>query len=210
MAQVLKEKVRNKIIVAAKEEFFKKGYKDASMRSIAIKSKMTVGNLYRYFSSKEELIVQIVSPPMLLLDGLLKKITGDKLTFYSEYIDLSGENLSNLKEKINVFVEGMVEIYQQYKVEFNVLMMHSELNDEITKWCAKLIKHLLITSNNIEEYEEEALMLSQSYAVGLFSGLKEIFAISELNTERLKNVTKLYLESCLSMFQFDIRKSLGD
>lgn len=210
MAQVLKEKVRNKIITAAKEEFFKKGYKDASMRSIAIKSKMTVGNLYRYFSSKEELIVQIVSPPMLLLDGLLKKITGDKLTFYSEYIDLSGENLSNLKEKINVFVEGMVDIYQQYKVEFNVLMMHSELNDEITKWCAKLIKHLLITSNNIEEYEEEALMLSQSYAVGLFSGLKEIFAISELNTERLKNVTKLYLESCLSMFQFDIRKSLGD
>lgn len=210
MAQVLKEEVRDKIITAAKEEFLKKGYKDASMRSIARKSKMTVGNLYRYFSGKEELIVQIVSPPMLLLDRLLKKITGDKLTFYSEYIDLSGENLSNLKEKINIFVEGLVEIYQQHKVEFNVLMMHSELNDEITKWCAKLIKHLLIVSNSIGEYEEEAFMLAQSYAVGLFSGLKEIFAISELNTERLKNVTKLYLESCLSMFQFDARKSLGD
>ncbi|MDI9540767.1 MAG: helix-turn-helix domain-containing protein [Bacillota bacterium] len=210
MAQVLKEAVKDKIIAAAKEEFLKKGYKEASMRAIARKSKMTVGNLYRYFSSKEEMIIHIVSPPMLLLDKLLKKITGNKLTFYSEYIDLSGENLSDLKEKINIFVEGMVEIYQQHKVEFNVLLMHSELNDEITKWCAKLIKHLLTSRNNIKEYEEEALMLSQSYAVGLFSGLKEIFAISELNTERLINVTKLYLESCLSMFQFDFKKSLGE
>lgn len=42
------------------------------MRAIARKSKMTVGNLYRYFSGKEELIIQIVSPPMMLLDSLLK------------------------------------------------------------------------------------------------------------------------------------------
>ena len=65
MAQVLKEAVKDKIIAAAKEEFLKKGYKEASMRAIARKSKMTVGNLYRYFSSKEEMIIHIVSPPML-------------------------------------------------------------------------------------------------------------------------------------------------
>ncbi len=210
MAQVLKEEVREKIITAAKKEFFNKGYREASMRSIARKSKMTVGNLYRYFASKEELIIQVVSPPMLLLDRLLKKITADKLTFYSESIDLSGENLSNLKGKINIFVEEMVEIYQQYKVEFNVLMMHSELNDKIVKWCANLIKQLMAGANSIDKHEEEASMLSQGYAVGLFSGLKEIFAISELDTDRLKKLTKLYLESCLSMFQLDIRKNLGD
>ncbi|HPW53765.1 MAG TPA: TetR/AcrR family transcriptional regulator [Erysipelotrichaceae bacterium] len=210
MAQVLKEEVRDKILTAAKAEFFKKGYKDASMRAIARKSKMTVGNLYRYFSGKEELIIQIVSPPMMLLDSLLKKLTDDKLTFYSEEFYLNAENLSNLKEKIHMFVEEMVDIFYQYKVEFNILMMHSEVNDGITKWCANLIKYFLIGRDDIQGYDQEASTLAQSYAVGLFSGLKEIFAISELDTERLKNVTMLYLESCLSMFQYDIRKSLGD
>ncbi|NMA16656.1 MAG: helix-turn-helix transcriptional regulator [Erysipelotrichia bacterium] len=210
MTQLSREKVRNKIIAAAKEEFLEKGYKEASMRSIARKCMMTAGNLYRYFSSKEELNVQVVSEPMLLLDKLLKKVTNDKLTFYSEDFDLSGDNLANLKEKINVFVDEMVDIYQQHKVEFNILMMHSEVNDNIVNWCANLTKYLLVGRNSIKEFGEEASVLAQSYAVGLFSGLKEIFAISELDTDRMKKVTKLYLESCLSLFQFDIRKSLGD
>jgi AcrR family transcriptional regulator len=210
MTQLSREKVKNKIIAAAKEEFLEKGYKEASMRSIARKCMMTAGNLYRYFSSKEELNVQVVSEPMLLLDKLLKKVTNDKLTFYSEDFDLSGGNLANLKEKINVFVDEMVDIYQQHKVEFNILMMHSEVNDNIVNWCANLTKYLLVGRNSIKEFGEEASVLAQSYAVGLFSGLKEIFAISELDTDRMKKVTKLYLESCLSLFQFDIRKSLGD
>ena len=210
MTQLSREKVRNKIIAAAKEEFLEKGYKEASMRSIARKCMMTAGNLYRYFSSKEELNVQVVSEPMLLLDKLLKKVTNDKLTFYSEDFDLSGDNLANLKEKINVFVDEMVDIYQQHKVEFNILMMHSEVNDNIVNWCANLTKYLLVGRNSIKEFGEEASVLAQSYAVGLFSGLKEIFAICELDTDRMKKVTKLYLESCLSLFQFDIRKSLGD
>ncbi|HPX31947.1 MAG TPA: helix-turn-helix domain-containing protein [Erysipelotrichaceae bacterium] len=210
MTQLSREKVKNKIIAAAKEEFLEKGYKEASMRSIARKCMMTAGNLYRYFSSKEELNVQVVSEPMLLLDKLLKKVTNDKLTFYSEDFDLSGDNLANLKEKINVFVDEMVDIYQQHKVEFNILMMHSEVNDNIVNWCANLTKYLLVGRNSIKEFGEEASVLAQSYAVGLFSGLKEIFAISELDTDRMKKVTKLYLESCLSLFQFDIRKSLGD
>ena len=208
MTQLSREKVRNKIIAAAKEEFLKKGYKEASMRSIARKCMMTAGNLYRYFSSKEELTVQIVSEPMLLLDKLLKRITNNKLTFYSEDFDLSGDNLSNLKDKINVFVDEMVDIYQQHKVEFNILMMHSEVNDNIVNWC-NLTKYLLWV-NSIKEFGEEASVLAQSYAVGLFNGLKEIFAISELDGDRMKKVTKLYLESCLSLFQSDIRKSLGN
>ncbi|MGI6607792.1 MAG: TetR/AcrR family transcriptional regulator [Erysipelotrichaceae bacterium] len=209
MAQVLKEEVRDKIITSAKEEFLDKGYKDASMRAIARKSKMTVGNLYRYFSGKEELIIQIVSPAMLLLDRLLKKVTDGKLTFYSEDFYLNDENLFNLKEKIKVFVEEMVDIFHQYKAEFNILLMHSEVNDGITKWCANLIKYFLTDRNDIRGYDQEASTLAQSYAVGLFSGLKEIFAISELDADRLKKITVLYLESCLSMIQFDIRKSLG-
>ncbi len=210
MAQVLKKEVRDKIIFAAKEEIFKKGYKEASMRAIARKSKMTVGNLYRYFSSKQQLLVEIVKAPMLLLDDLLKRLSDDKLTLYSQDFNLNEDVLANINTKIDVLVSEMVDIYQQHKVEFNILMMHSEVNDSIVRWCADLVKYLLVGRKNIKGYDLEASTLAQSYAVGLFSGLKEIFVISELDNERLKKLTKLYLDTCLSLFQFDIRKSLGD
>ena len=51
MAQVLKEETRKKIIEAAKDEFLHYGFDNANMRRIALKSNMTVGNLYRYFKS---------------------------------------------------------------------------------------------------------------------------------------------------------------
>ena len=55
MAQVLKDSLRKAILDAAKEEFLEYGFKDASMRRIAAKANMTVGNLYRYFKNKESI-----------------------------------------------------------------------------------------------------------------------------------------------------------
>ena len=53
MAQTLKEEVKSRIIEAAKAEFYDKGYEKASMRTIAKRAEMTVGNIYRYFENKE-------------------------------------------------------------------------------------------------------------------------------------------------------------
>ncbi|MDF2591888.1 MAG: hypothetical protein K0S75_1354 [Clostridia bacterium] len=60
--QVLKEEVRKTIHQAALVEFYEKGFKEASMRSIAERGGMTVGNLYRYFKSKEDLFYDVISP----------------------------------------------------------------------------------------------------------------------------------------------------
>lgn len=62
MAQVLKEDVRANIRLAAIEEFKENGYEKASMRSIANKAGISVGNLYRYFSDKHSIFDEIVSP----------------------------------------------------------------------------------------------------------------------------------------------------
>ena len=59
MAQVLKDEVRDSILESAREEFLEHGFDDSSMRRIAQKSRMTVGNLYRYFKSKDELQLQV-------------------------------------------------------------------------------------------------------------------------------------------------------
>ena len=49
MAQTLKDDVKARIIESAKEEFLENSYEKTSMRAIASKSNITVGNLYRYF-----------------------------------------------------------------------------------------------------------------------------------------------------------------
>ena len=75
MAQVLKESQRINILNAAKKELLEKGYRDVSMRHIAAIAHMTVGNLYRYYQSKDALIQAIVSPAIRLRALLILLIT---------------------------------------------------------------------------------------------------------------------------------------
>jgi AcrR family transcriptional regulator len=56
----LKEEVRNAIIKAAFDEFRVHGYLEASMRRISAAANISTGNIYRYFSGKEELFDHII------------------------------------------------------------------------------------------------------------------------------------------------------
>ena len=60
--QYLKDEIKNSIISAALDEFEKKGFNDASIRTIARNAGIAAGNLYRYFNSKEELFNYIMEP----------------------------------------------------------------------------------------------------------------------------------------------------
>lgn len=58
--QAKKGNVKQKIKKSAKQLFFTMPYKDVSMRDVAAKSDMTVGNIYRYYENKEILFDDIV------------------------------------------------------------------------------------------------------------------------------------------------------
>jgi len=59
---------RKAILEAAKQEFIRKGYKDASIAAIMEAAGLGVGTFYNYFSSKEEILMQ-------LLANLLREVT---------------------------------------------------------------------------------------------------------------------------------------
>lgn len=59
--QKLKDNVKNKIIDNARKLFFKNGYHNTTMRQIAVASRITVGNIYRYFANKKVLFNYIVN-----------------------------------------------------------------------------------------------------------------------------------------------------
>ncbi len=208
MAQVLKEETRKKIIEAAKDEFLHYGYDDANMRRIAIKSNMTVGNLYRYFKSKEDLNYQIVNGVVSAIDSMVKNLTGDKIAFFNENFSFP-ESIEVLKNVINELADNIVDIYMSYKDEFNILMMGSELNNSLMKWFTNLI-NFLITSTHAGKDPDQVAMLARSYCVAMISGLKELFWINDVDIDRLKDLVKIYLQGFVYMLQIDIRKYIGE
>lgn len=59
----LNDELAEQILCAAKAEFLKKGYRNASMRSIAASIGVTTGAIYRYYAGKEALFDALVAEP---------------------------------------------------------------------------------------------------------------------------------------------------
>ncbi|MDO4378042.1 MAG: TetR/AcrR family transcriptional regulator [Erysipelotrichia bacterium] len=208
MAQVLKEETRKKIIEAAKDEFLKYGFDAASMRRIALKSNMTVGNLYRYFKNKEDINCQIVNEVVCMIDNLVKSITDNGIAFFSDKFQLPN-NKQILKRAVNELADKIVEIYTDHKDEFNILMMGSQLNNKLMLWFTNLINFLIKESSETKD-NRQMFLLAKSYSVSVISGLKELFRINDVSIEELKSMVRIYLQSFIYMLQTDVRKYGGE
>ena len=206
MAQILKDDQRNKIIEAAKEEFLEKGYKDASLRNIAKKANMTVGNLYRYFTNKEDINKQIVKVTLDLLEEMVTKLSNNKLSFEGNSINFDMSN-DELIESLDKLTDEMVDIYMNHKIEFNILMMQSKLNDEITNWFSNVCKGIALKNYGLTE---DIDALAHAYAVSIFSGLKDLFKNENNNYAQLKKHIKIYFRTYVHMLNNDIQKYLGE
>lgn len=60
--QVIKESLRKKILEVALKEFEEKGYEGTSMRSISEGAGTSLGNLYHYFHSKDDIYASCLMP----------------------------------------------------------------------------------------------------------------------------------------------------
>ena len=69
-----------KILACAKEEFLEKGYKDASLRTIAQEANTSTGSIYTRFGDKEGLFCAIVEPAA---NGLKKMFLEIQEKFHS-------------------------------------------------------------------------------------------------------------------------------
>ena len=112
--QIKKEEIENAIITAAEAEFIEKGYKDASLRSIAKKSGVSLSNIYNYFNSKDKLFQQVLKPLLASLNftrDFLKKHSESEESYSMEF------HMSFLEPVINYIVNN--------KDMLKLLMMNS-------------------------------------------------------------------------------------
>lgn len=80
--QVQKETIRNNIIEVALDEFFQNGYEKTSMNTIATRCNISKSNMYRYFTSKEEIYEILIEPTRKLLLLVTKHLTSKELLDY--------------------------------------------------------------------------------------------------------------------------------
>lgn len=69
--QYQKEEVRARILTSALDEFEKCGFEHANMRRIAKGARVSTGNLYRYFKSKDEIFDEIVQSGYMNVSALM-------------------------------------------------------------------------------------------------------------------------------------------
>ncbi len=116
----LKQKKEKLILESALLLFSEKGYGNTSMQSIAIRSKVSKGNLYNYFEGKED-----------LLEGVLMY----GLNQFAEYFNEFSTELFTEKE-FEIAIRGNFEMIQSnkkfWKLYYN-LFAQPEVQDLFTK-----------------------------------------------------------------------------
>ena len=111
--QYLKDEVRNNIVKEALREFRQLGYKGTSIRSIAKNSNTSVGNIYKYFHSKEDLYESLIGAVYHKLIDYIKQFDKVELNDKAELI------FYELMEKI-------MEIFNENSIEIAILLNKSE------------------------------------------------------------------------------------
>ena len=160
MPQTLKDDVKERIVDAAKQEFMKNSYDKASMRVIAGKSKITVGNLYRYFKSKEDLNRFIVAPALEKIQNLVLEITNNQVDILNpESFDLTTDQMRTMLDSL---ADGVVDIYMEHRIEVNILMMRTSINKYLTDWFANAIAKIIARNYNLDSKSSNVKLISSS------------------------------------------------
>jgi AcrR family transcriptional regulator len=209
MAQFLKEESRERIVDSARNEFLQHGYRNSSMRRIALRSNMTVGNLYRYFKNKEELIRAAVFPAYRELSELIRSLTGGRISLESREFPQGGLSVEEIKQMISGLCTGFIGIYQRHQTAMRILMMRSDVNDRITDWFSELIRSVIVRNYALPEEDTNVRLLAEGYAAAIFSGVKEIMNRAPADSPELPKLAEVFLNSFVGLLDNDLQVFLG-
>lgn len=201
--QVLKDYVRMNILESARREFLSKGYAKASMRDIAENAKITVGNIYRYYDSKEFLFEAVVNPTFVEITDLIQGIHFDQFETYErqEYTAFR-----------NDFVKNFISIVKENKEEIVILIKCAEgtkykgtksqfaqiIEGKVNKYVGDVIQ--------LENQKSDRTVISKVISKSVIDGLTELIVynglkdIKQLETD-VKVLMDLYFSNLVGRFE---------
>lgn len=194
--QYLKDHVRNSIAEEALKEFAEKGYKGASIRCIAKKSNTSVGNIYKYFDSKEALYENLIGS---VYDKVMDYINQFQKV---ELNDKAEDIFYQLMEKV-------MEIFNYNSIEFSILLNKSQgSNYEHCKGTFVDFITRIVTENVSYQLSTKGKMLKDNFLIYIISNsLVESIAIILQERQDGAEARKLIL-NIIEIFYDDILDKL--
>ena len=166
-----------KILEACKNEFLEKGFRKASVRSIAAAVNVTTGAVYRYYENKEALFDALVSAPAEELYELYRSYNED----FSKQ-ELS-EQIGELSDGIEDETDGLLGFIYEHYDAFKLIACCSEgtkyadyverLIEIETRSSIKLIRLMQEDGKISENFDEQLVHIISSM---MFNGVFELIS----------------------------------
>ena len=204
MGQTLKENLKQLIVDSAINDLYENGVAGASMRKIASDANMTVGNLYRYFKNKDELVNYIVEPVMNKISLVLLKNTNQTLDLKGHEFDIQHMTYNDFIKTFDEISNELCHLYSQHKKVFIIVLKSTTINDLFLNWVVDVMyRYMCFRLKDTTITNEKMKQLSRMYAVSLFAGIIDLFLNNTLETNELEDVLKIYFRTCVSMINLD-------
>ena len=122
--QVLKEDIRGRILTVARQQFEQKGYSKTSMREIAELAGVGVGNIYNYFTNKDELFREVVRPVLYALEAMLQEHHGIML---QEHHGIRGEDIMMMRSEkyLKSCIDEYVSLMDKHRPLLEILLFRA-------------------------------------------------------------------------------------
>lgn len=188
--QIQKEEVKQRILQAAKEEFLTKGFEKASMREIAHKAQITVGNIYAYFHGKEG-----------LLDALLLPSVEQMKRFIFEFS--KGEAISELT--LGQVTDSLTDIFLENQGQFMLLMngvdgtKYEHIREQLQAMVTQRIQEELMPNLSLSPPQP---LLAAMLSGALLEGILLAFSSYEGREEVLRDQLAQFLSIMFRGFGF--------
>ena len=111
---------RERILLAAKEEFLEKGYKNAWLRNISKNAGVTTGALYGYFRNKEDLFGSLVEKEYRYVLNMYDEVLQEFNTFPPE------ERINRISEYTGRGMRLMGTYMYEHWDAFKLILCHAE------------------------------------------------------------------------------------
>lgn len=190
--QIQKEDVKKVIIQVARKEFVKKGFKDASMRTIAKKSEVGLSNIYNYFRNKDEIFRETLSGLLSAIDSTMERHNN------SDYISV---DIFSSEEYMRTQINMFVELVENYKDDFKLLLFGASgsslenFRDEISRKHKQTgIEYIALMK---QKYPEINSNISDFFIHTMSSWWISIIAelvMHDLSHQALKDFIREYME----------------
>lgn len=152
--QIKKKEIQIKIYQGAMEVFKKNGYQKSTMKEISKKSKVPIGNIYRYYENKETLFDDIVFE----LYSTIK--------YNHIHEDLKKETFDS-NQKLRIFLNNYINLATSKPMEFFILFdsstgtRYENFLDELVeiRWRKYLNINKSNKSNNNEHFDKDFIVI---------------------------------------------------